>query len=922
MAVLERLVVELATDASKYKQGLSDASGATSSWGGKLAGLAGKAALGAMAAAGVAIAGIGVAGVKEFIGFQTSMNEVFTLLPGMSADAMGQMQEDVKGFAKEFGVLPKETIPALYQAISSGVPKDNVFDFLEVAQKAARAGVTDLTTTVDGLSTVVNAYGKEIISAEKASDLIFTAVKMGKTTFDEMSASIFQVVPTAASLGVGFDQVAAAMAAITLQGVPTSVASTQLRQLLVELSKAGSEASDAFKQLAGKDFQSFIAEGKTLQDGLNLMAGGLTTTSSNAGKAAEKTDSLRRSIDRLQDRLAVARQRQSEFNDKTKESLRLGNQQTIDQLTADLAALDGELAGVTVTSSTTTTKMTDLFGSVEAGNAALMLTGTGSETFTNILGEMGKSAGATDAAFATMSGGISASLDRLKASWSVMLLDVGERAAPAFAGLAEMANKALPYVGEAAVGLMTIVGEGVQSAVALAGTVKKAWDEDYGGIRTTAEEVGAALRIEWLKTRLEAALLVQEIEKTFAEADITLDWSGIKIPIDDKTNFVLEWADAWEEIKGVTSRGLINIPAQIGQGFVYVRGAWKYVTSLLTGDWQGAWDGWILAAGAGLDSILGLVDVWSPDLARHMSDAVKALSLIMQVEWAVLSGLFTEYVVKPVQDFLAWLRKYNDTLRPGTRFEYPTDPTGVPGYATGTNFAPGGMALVGEEGPELVDLPRGSRVSPAGKTREMLKGLNIPVDFAVAGLELPTLAGLSVPVDFAVSGLELPTLPPMTQEVALEFAAGRMGKFEAMGKDAFNSRDMIALLKQAGERTARLAETGQAQLATLRQGIGQQIGAAGNLLSGLRSQEPDQRENSTRQLEWLLGQLQASVDFSFAPGATIPDGLRDWNGDSGGGNERATNQTNHFVFNITAKSEAEARSGVLSALRQSGVAFA
>lgn len=36
----------------------------------------------------------------------------------------------------------------------------------------------------------------------------------------------------------------------------------------------------------------------------------------------------------------------------------------------------------------------------------------------------------------------------------------------------------------------------------------------------------------------------------------------------------------------------------------------------------------------------------------------------------------------------------------------------TPAYATGTNFHPGGMALVGERGPELVTMPRGSRVTP------------------------------------------------------------------------------------------------------------------------------------------------------------------------------------------------------------------
>jgi hypothetical protein len=37
---------------------------------------------------------------------------------------------------------------------------------------------------------------------------------------------------------------------------------------------------------------------------------------------------------------------------------------------------------------------------------------------------------------------------------------------------------------------------------------------------------------------------------------------------------------------------------------------------------------------------------------------------------------------------------------------------GIPTYASGTNFASGGISLVGERGPELVNLPRGSQVTP------------------------------------------------------------------------------------------------------------------------------------------------------------------------------------------------------------------
>lgn len=45
-------------------------------------------------------------------------------------------------------------------------------------------------------------------------------------------------------------------------------------------------------------------------------------------------------------------------------------------------------------------------------------------------------------------------------------------------------------------------------------------------------------------------------------------------------------------------------------------------------------------------------------------------------------------------------------------------PKGLKGFASGTDYAPGGMALVGEQGPEIVNLPRGSQVIP----NDQLKG--------------------------------------------------------------------------------------------------------------------------------------------------------------------------------------------------------
>jgi len=46
----------------------------------------------------------------------------------------------------------------------------------------------------------------------------------------------------------------------------------------------------------------------------------------------------------------------------------------------------------------------------------------------------------------------------------------------------------------------------------------------------------------------------------------------------------------------------------------------------------------------------------------------------------------------------------------------------VPGYAAGTRNHPGGLAVVGERGPELVNMPRGSQVFSNSESRSMTAG--------------------------------------------------------------------------------------------------------------------------------------------------------------------------------------------------------
>ena len=124
---------------------------------------------------------------------------------------------------------------------------------------------------MDGISSVVNAFGAKNISAKKASDLMFTAVRKGKTTFGEMASSIAQVSPVASSLGVQFSDLTAVVATMTAKGTPTSETMTQMKAAFSEFSKGSSKASKEFKAATGKSFKDFIAQGGNLQTAMQAL---------------------------------------------------------------------------------------------------------------------------------------------------------------------------------------------------------------------------------------------------------------------------------------------------------------------------------------------------------------------------------------------------------------------------------------------------------------------------------------------------------------------------------------------------------------------------------------------------------------------------------------------------------------------------
>ena len=180
--------------------------------------------------------------------FDKSMANVATLLDTTKINMKG-LGDQVIALALKMGRSPALLADALYQWISAGGDVSQGLGEFGQAVTASIAGVTDATTAVDGITTILNSYGKEARDAGHVSDWMFQVVNKGKIDFTQLAQSIGLVAPTAKGAGVGMDELGAAIATATAQGIRPTSAMEGLRSAIANIIKPSDAAITTAKLL-------------------------------------------------------------------------------------------------------------------------------------------------------------------------------------------------------------------------------------------------------------------------------------------------------------------------------------------------------------------------------------------------------------------------------------------------------------------------------------------------------------------------------------------------------------------------------------------------------------------------------------------------------------------------------------------------
>lgn len=205
-----------------------------------LAGIAEKILGVSAAAAAMAVGGMAMA-IKAAGDFNGKFGEITTLISDTGAP-ISKFKADIKNYATDSVKSIEEINQAIYTSVSAGVDYKKSIEFVTAAEKLSVAGRSELGDTTKVLISVLNAYGQGTDQAGKYSDIMFTTVKLGLTTMTELSASLAMVTGLAANAGIPFGTLSAAIAALTVTGMPTAEAITSIKAAIQNIIKPTGEA--------------------------------------------------------------------------------------------------------------------------------------------------------------------------------------------------------------------------------------------------------------------------------------------------------------------------------------------------------------------------------------------------------------------------------------------------------------------------------------------------------------------------------------------------------------------------------------------------------------------------------------------------------------------------------------------------------
>ncbi len=203
-----------------------------------------------LAVAGAALGGGLALSAKSAMQFDEALRNVNSIAQ-LSDKQFQALRSEVLGFTSDPSIRqgPTDLAKGLYEVYSSGFEGAKALDILQVSAQGASAGLTDTATSSRVLMAVLNSGIRGVSSAKEAMDVLFQEVNLGVNSFEGLANQLGDTLPLATAAGVSLQEVTAALATLTRQGINIAEANTAVIQLLTHIVRPSEEAKRAMDAL-------------------------------------------------------------------------------------------------------------------------------------------------------------------------------------------------------------------------------------------------------------------------------------------------------------------------------------------------------------------------------------------------------------------------------------------------------------------------------------------------------------------------------------------------------------------------------------------------------------------------------------------------------------------------------------------------
>lgn len=194
------------------------------------------------------VVAMGAAVFKTFADFEGVMVELQARTQS-TAEEMAMMEEMAISMGRETVFSATEAAEAMLELTSSGSSAAEAMEQLPAVLDLAAAGALDLGEAADGVTDVLAMFQLEASDAADVVDALARASGSSSATVADLTQAFGNVGPVASQFGLSVEETAAALAVFAENGIKGAEAGTNLRSMLLNMTRETEAVHEAWSDL-------------------------------------------------------------------------------------------------------------------------------------------------------------------------------------------------------------------------------------------------------------------------------------------------------------------------------------------------------------------------------------------------------------------------------------------------------------------------------------------------------------------------------------------------------------------------------------------------------------------------------------------------------------------------------------------------